>query len=103
MEPRWEPGYPVKNYPHDTFVGYIEEFDLYIDFDEHSEFPITLVAEVNGERGHNFDGFRLNGNEIEPATQPDLHITPYHMCLIYAAAIEHGLIKEQDNGTTMGA
>ena len=103
MKPRWERGYSEENYPDEHFIGYAEEFDVYFDADEHSECPITVVAEKRGLHGHSFDGFGVNGNEITPAPHPDLNVTPYHMCLIYALALEHGIIKGEEGGTKMDA
>ena len=96
MEPRHDPSYDQTDYPNEKFVGYIEEFDMYIDADQ-VEGKITLVGDRLPDHVNNFDLFGINGNELEPVRPIDLHITPYHMCLIYAKAIEHGLIKGERN------
>lgn len=109
MEPRWEPSYNRSQYPNDKFAGYIGEFDLYVslhDEDDPSEparFPLTLVGEERGpveDREYNYDTYKIIDGAIVPHfnVQQTLHLTPYHMCLLYAAAIEHGLIKEQTDG-----
>ena len=109
MKPRHDPCYDQTDYPNEKFVGYIEEFDLYItphDYDDPSEparFPLTLVGEERGpvdDREYNFDTYAIEGGIIMPHsdTLTTLNVTPYHMCLIYAAAREHGLIKEQEDG-----
>jgi hypothetical protein len=99
MKPRYEPAYPPGEYPNERFVGYIEEFDMYIDADKHADFPIALVSGERGDRGPLHDIFSLDGNELIRDDSPELNITPYHMCLIYAKAIEHGLIKDAPNET----
>jgi len=96
MKPRHEPTYDQSDYPNEKFVGYIEEFDMYIDI-AHGDELITIVGPRSEDHMNNFDTFRLNGNELEQIPHPDLRITPYHMCLIYAKAIEHGVIKEQND------
>jgi hypothetical protein len=107
VKPRYKPSYDATQYPHDKFVGYIEEFDLYItlhDDDDPSEparFPLTLVGKERGpfdDRGYNFDTFSIERGVIvhHEDSVATLNVTPYHMCLIYAAAIEHGLIKGED-------
>ena len=101
MKPRWEPGYPEKSYPDERLIGYVEEFDVYFDANDEADYPITVIAEERGSRGHNFDSFRVTGNTLEPADYQDLTITPYHMCLLYALAIEHGLIKGEDDEAKM--
>jgi hypothetical protein len=109
MKPRYEPQYDATQYPNDKFVGYIEEFDLYItphDDDDPSEparFPLTLVGKERGpvdDREYNFDTYMIERGIIMPHSDnlTTLNVTPYHMCLLYAAAIEHGLIKEQEDG-----
>ena len=99
MKPRHEPNYDIDAFPDEFFAGYIEEFDLYISKDAESETPVTLVGDVKGVSGHNYDCFNIeNGRLVDYDFDPrDLHITPYHMCLLYAACIEHGLIEEQDS------
>ena len=96
MKPRWKRGYPAYNYPNEHFIGYVEEFDVYFDATEHVDCPLTIIAEERGLNGHNFDGFVVDGNEITPAALHDLNVTPYHMCLLYALAIENGIIKGED-------
>ena len=100
MKPRYEPAYDQTNYPKETLVGYIEEFDMYIDETNPDGDVITLIGERLEDQVNNFDTFRVNGNELERVYPTDLNITPYHMCLIYAKAIEHGVIKEAPNETT---
>jgi hypothetical protein len=96
MKPRHDPCYDQTDYPNEKFVGYIEEFDMYIDADQ-VDGKITLVGDRLPDHVNNFDCFEVNGNELVHVTPIDLHVTPYHMCLIYAKAVEHGLIKEQED------
>ena len=100
MKPRYTPNYNRANYPHEFFAGYIEEFDLYLSKENDSENPVTLVGEEYVKYGHNYDCFALDNGQIissDGYEQMDLHVTPYHMCLLYAACIEQGLIEEQGN------
>ena len=106
--PRYTPSYNAKQYPNDKFVGYIGEFDLYVslhdddDFSEPARFPLTLVGHERGpveDRDYNYDTYTIRDGAIVPHfnVMQTLHLTPYHMCLLYAAAIEHGLLKEAPN------
>jgi hypothetical protein len=100
MKPRWEPLYQQSNFTQEVFVGYVAEFDMYIDWDKEAISVVTLVSEHSGALGYNFESFRKHDEQLVLADEfaQDLNITPYHMCLIYAKAIEHGLIKEQEHG-----
>lgn len=99
MNPRYKPSYNREDYPDEVFIGYIEEFDLYLDTSQGCDQPITLVGEWNNASEFNYDCFEIDNGQIINSgyEQQDLRLTPYHMCLLYAACIEHGLIKEQDN------
>jgi hypothetical protein len=93
MKPRYEPMYDPEEFS-DVFVGYVEEFDMYIDTESEGE-HITILGPEKGDYGTNHDVFYIINGVITSKMEIDLNITPYHMCLIYAKAIEHGLIKEQ--------
>jgi len=68
---------------------------MYIDWDTEATSVVTLVSEHSGALGYNFESFRKRDEQLVLADEfaQDLHITPYHMCLLYALCIEHGIIK----------
>ena len=94
MEPRWEPSHS----PDATarFIGYADEFDLYSATRDSGHKVIIIVASSDLYPKTNFDAFEGKQDSLVPLMPRDLHLTPYHMCLIYAAAVEHGLIKGED-------
>tara|TARA_R110000822_G_scaffold71205_1_gene171803 strand:+ start:812 stop:1108 length:297 start_codon:yes stop_codon:yes gene_type:complete len=96
MKPRHEPNYNVDDYLDDRLVAYIEEFDLYINPNAEDRHPVTLVGAKEVGRS-NFRCFSIEDNYLIPSrhTFAALHVTPYHMCLLYAACIEHGIITPQ--------
>ena len=91
MEPRWTRSYPpdIGN----NFIGYADEFDLYVTTRDNGQKVIVVVASEDTYPMTNFDAFEAKHGALHPLMPVDLHVTPYHMCLIYAAAIEHGLLK----------
>lgn len=95
MKPRHEPNYNVDDYLEDRLVAYIEEFDLYINPNAEDRHTVTIVGPKEAGR-NNFRCYKTEGNHLTPS--PHImaapNVTPYHMCLLYAACIEHGLIKE---------
>ena len=95
MKPRWL----STNAPsEERFFGYVGEFDLYFGSDKEEDVFLTLIAEAEGPSGLDFDIYAIENGALRPMARVDLHLTPYHMCLLYAAAVEHGVIKEQENG-----
>jgi hypothetical protein len=86
-----------------NLLGYVEEFDVYIqehtpEYDGDSAPMLTLVGPPIVYPRTNYDCFAVMNGGIRPMPSVDLNITPYHMCLLYALCIEHGLIKEQEDG-----
>ena len=94
MEPRWKPSYSPDGT--ERFIDYADEFDLYVANRDSGHKVILIVASSDSCLNTNFDAFEGKQDRLVPLTPRDLHITPYHMCLIYAAAIEHGLIKQEE-------
>jgi len=91
MEPRHTPSYDVTDFPNDKFVGYIAEFDVYIDQRKEVRHPLTLVCSPNPDRKES--SFMCIGI-VDGALVPYegilgtiVHITPYHMCLLYALCV----------------
>ena len=87
----------------DRLVGYVEEFDVYIDDyipESDGDYPptLTVIGPTDVYPRTNYDCFAVENGSIRSIPTVDLNLTPYHMCLIYALAIEHGLIKEQEDG-----
>ena len=95
MRPRWTRSHPES--PRDRFIGYAEEFDLYIATRENGQELIWVVASKDTYPKTNFDAFEAKRGALHSLRPVDLHVTPYHMCLIYAAAIEHGLLKQEES------
>lgn len=94
MEPRWRPSYSPDGT--ELFIGYADEFDLYVANRDSGRRGIIIVASSDLYPKTNFDAFEGQQDSLVPLMPRDLHLTPYHMCLIYAAAVEHGLIKGED-------
>jgi hypothetical protein len=94
MEPRWKPSYSPDGA--ELFIGYADEFDLYVSNRDSGRRGIIIVASSDLYPKTNFDAFEGKHDVLVPLMPRDLHLTPYHMCLIYAAAIEHGLIKQEE-------
>jgi len=104
MKPRHTPTYKASDYPEDILVGYVGDFDVYIDFTDpcESEGAVTVVAARPRNRGsHNFDVYSVRANTLEVLGTPDLHLDLHHMCLLYALCVEQGILDEgKDHGHT---
>ena len=94
MKPRWKPSHSV--YDMDRFIGYVEEFDIYLAKRNNGLMMIIVVASEDTYPETNFDAFEIVRGELHSLLPIDLNVTPYHMCLLYALAIENGIIKGED-------
>ena len=107
MEPRHEQLHDrrvIRNGGSRTFLGYVEEFDVYIsdyipEYDGDAQPTLTLVGPTDVYRETNYDCFAVASRGIRPLPSVDLNVTLYHMCLLYALCIEHGLLKGEPNET----
>jgi hypothetical protein len=103
LRPRWKPSYWNSGSEEDSFLGHAGPFDVWLD--ERAIHEGLLIAVVGpdstktAEGGHNFDTFRVFGGLLNRDDQEDLHIDPYHMCLIYQLCVENNIfVREDPNG-----
>lgn len=88
----------------DRLVGYVEEFDVYIDdytpeYDGDSPPTLTVIGPTDVYPRTNYDCFAVENGGIRSIPSVDLNITPYHMCLLYALCIEHGILEGKPDET----
>ena len=103
LRPRWEPTYGVEAVLKDAFLGYVGPFDVWFDDEGDGDHSLVVVVGPSKTKiveggGHNFDTFRVFGDMLERDDQEDLHIDPYHMCLIYQLCVENNIVREDPNG-----
>jgi hypothetical protein len=85
-------------------IGYVGEFDVYIEEyipEYHEDLPrtLTVIGPTDVYPRTNYDCFAVENGGIRSIPSVDLNITPYHMCLLYALCIEHGILEGETNET----
>lgn len=101
--PRWKPSYGVEAVLKYAFLSYAGLFDVWFDDEGDGDRPLVSVVGPSKTKiveggGNNFDTFFVVENNLVRGSQEDLHIDPYHMCLIYQLCVENNIVREDPNG-----
>jgi hypothetical protein len=97
LKHRWAVSELLCNHSHRRFLGYAGEVDVWINTTDDGMVFVSAgpSKKVSEARSFNFDGFQIVNGVLEcQESDPDLHLTPYDMCMVYALLKEKGLIND---------